>query len=85
MPGNITTLDQLNEGESGIIRKVGGDGALRRRLLDMGLTNGAPVKMIKTSPLGDPVEYKVRGYHLSLRKSEAISIEVEIKKGKKKA
>jgi ferrous iron transport protein A len=82
MPGHITTLDQLSEGESGIIRKVGGKGALRRRLMDMGLTSGVPVKMIKTSPLGDPVEYKVRGYHLSLRKSEAVSIEVEIKNKK---
>jgi Fe2+ transport system protein FeoA len=78
MSEQITTLDQLGVGDSGIIKKVGGKGALRRRLLDMGLTSGAPVEMVRSSPLGDPIEYKVRGYRLSLRKSEAITIEVEI-------
>ncbi len=74
----VITLDKLGAGISGKIKKVGGEGAIRRRLLDMGLTNGASIEMIRTSPLGDPVEYQVRGYRLSLRKSEAKAIEVEI-------
>ena len=72
------TLDKLAPGESGKIIKVSGRGAIRRRLVDMGLTTGAVIDMIKISPLGDPVEYRLRGYHLSLRKSEARTIEVEL-------
>jgi len=74
----ILTLDQLAPGESGRILKVSGRGAIRRRLVDMGLTTGAVIDMVKLSPLGDPVEYRLRGYHLSLRKSEAKTIEVEL-------
>lgn len=72
------TLDKLVPGESGRIKKVHGTGAIRRRLVDMGITSGAEIEMIKLSPLGDPVEYRLRGYHLSLRKSEARTIEVEL-------
>ena len=72
------TLDKLAPGESGRIRKVLGKGPVRRRLVDMGLTNGVVIEMIKISPLGDPVEYRLRGYHLSLRRSEAKFIEVEL-------
>ncbi|MCD6424593.1 MAG: ferrous iron transport protein A [Anaerolineales bacterium] len=74
----VTTLDKLVPGESGRILKVSGRGAIRRRLVDMGFTTGAVIEMIKLSPLGDPVEYRLRGYHLSLRKSEAMTIEVEL-------
>ena len=74
----IITLDQLAPGESGRIIKVRGRGAIRRRMVDMGLTSGVVVDMVKISPLGDPVEYRLRGYHLSLRRSEARTIEVEI-------
>lgn len=74
----LTTLDQLSPGQSAVVKKVGGDGALRRRLLDMGLTNNTEIEMVRTSPLGDPIEYKVRGYSLSLRKSEAQTVEVEL-------
>ena len=74
----VTTLDKLVPGESGRIIKVNGKGAIRRRLVDMGLTSGAVIDMVKLSPLGDPVEYRLRGYHLSLRKSEAKTIEVEL-------
>ena len=74
----VTTLDKLVPGESGRIIKVHGEGAIRRRLVDMGLTSGAVIDMVKLSPLGDPVEYRLRGYHLSLRKSEAKTIEVEL-------
>ena len=74
----VITLDKLVPGESGRIRKISGKGAVRRRLVDMGLTSGIVIDMVKVSPLGDPVEYRLRGYHLSLRKSEAKTIEVEL-------
>ncbi|MCB2209809.1 FeoA domain-containing protein [bacterium] len=72
------TLDQLSEGQTAKVRRVNGEGAIRQRLLDMGLTRGTEIKMVKTSPLGDPVEYTVRGYNLSLRKAEAKMIDVSI-------
>ena len=72
------TLDQLTRGQKATVKKVGGEGPVRRRLMDMGVTNGVNVEMVKASPLGDPIEYKVRGYHLSLRLSEARLIEVEV-------
>ena len=72
------TLDQLARGQKATVKKVGGKGPIRRRLLDMGVTNGVAVEMVKASPLGDPIEYKVRGYHLSLRLSEARLIEVDV-------
>ncbi len=75
---NKITLDQLDIGQIGKIVKISGDGAIRRHLLDMRLTKGAAVEMVRNSPLGDPVEYLVRGYLLSLRKSEAELVEVEI-------
>ncbi len=75
---SVTTLDKLVPGELGRIKRVSGRGAIRRRLVDMGLTTGAKIEMVKLSPLGDPVEYRLRGYHLSLRKSEAKTIEVEL-------
>lgn len=74
----FTTLDKLVPGESGRIKKISGRGAIRRRLVDMGLTRGAVIEMVKVSPLGDPVEYRLRGYHLSLRLSEAETILVEM-------
>lgn len=72
------TLDTLAEGQVATIKKIGGEGAVRRRLMDMGLTQGEKIEMVRTSPLGDPVEYKIRGYFLSLRKSEGKTIEVEL-------
>ena len=74
----VITLDKLAPGELGRIKKVTGKGAIRRRLVDMGLTSGAVIEMIKVSPLGDPVEYRLRGYHLALRRSEANAIQVEL-------
>jgi len=71
------TLDSLTCGQSAIIRRVGGSGALRRRLMDMGLGRGVTISMLKVAPLGDPVAYSVLGYELSLRKSEARLIEIE--------
>ena len=73
----LQTLDQLQPGQTVRIKKVGGERLLRRRLMDLGMVTGTEVKMLKTAPLGDPVEYKLCGYHLSLRKHEAQLIEVE--------
>lgn len=76
-------LSEFNVGEEGIIRKVGGDGKIRRRLFDMGVTPGANVYLRKKAPLGDPLEITIRGYELTLRKSEAEVVEMEVKGWKK--
>ena len=78
---NVMTLEKLVPGESGRIVKIHGRGAIRRRLVDMGLTPGVRIEVVKPSPLGDPIEYRLRGYHLSLRRSEARTIEVELCEG----
>jgi ferrous iron transport protein A len=72
----MRTLMDLEPGDSAAVRRVHGDGPLRRRLLDMGLTNGTVVTAVKRAPLGDPLELKVRGYDLSLRKAEAETVEI---------
>ena len=72
-------LSELTVGESGKIVKVNGEGAIRRRLFDMGVTPGAEVFFRKKAPLGDPIEVTLRGYELTLRKAEAACIEVEKK------
>lgn len=74
----LKRLDELKVGETGQIKKVGGEGRLRRRLFDMGVTPGAIVNVRKLAPLGDPVEVTLRGYELTLRKVEANLIEVEV-------
>ena len=71
------TLDQLKVGSSAIISAVGGNGALRCRLLDMGLIPHTRVTLHKVAPMGDPIEIQVRGYELTLRVEEARKIEVE--------
>lgn len=73
----MTTLYDLNEGEAGIILKIKGRGQFRQRLSDMGFVVGKKVSVIKKAPLRDPIEYKIMGYHISLRNSEAQLIEVE--------
>lgn len=78
MTEDKTTLDQLDPGQSAKVKKIGGEGSIRRRLMDMGITSGVQIDVVKPSPLGDPVEYRVRGYYLSLRKSEAQLIEVTL-------
>ena len=70
------TLDTLKPGESGIIVSVGGVGALRRHLLDMGLTPKTAVRVRKVAPMGDPIELFLRGYVLTLRKEDATNIVV---------
>lgn len=70
------TLDRLPVGASGVISAVGGEGALRKRLLDMGLTPRTRVLVQKMAPLGDPMELLVRGYVLTLRARDAACIEI---------
>ena len=65
------TLDSLCEGSRSQVVSVTGDTHLRRRLLEMGFCNGATVEVIRRAPLGDPIEYKIRGYRLSLRREQA--------------
>ncbi len=73
------TLDTLPLGREATITKVGGAGPLRCRLLDMGLIPKTTVRVEKIAPLGDPIELRVRGYALSLRKEDARNIEVEVR------
>lgn len=70
----MKTLDDLKIGQTGFVAKLGSSGALRRRIIDMGITPGTSVKKLKTAPFGDPVVLLVRGYRLSLRRSEAKEI-----------
>ncbi len=72
------TLNQLNVGQSAVITSVGGQGVLRRRLLDMGLTPKTKVMMRKVAPLGDPMELYLRGYELTLRAQEAKEIQIAV-------
>ncbi len=65
------TLNEFEIGQSGVIKTVGGDGRIRRRLFDMGVTPDADVLLRKKAPLGDPLEVTIRGYELTLRKTEA--------------
>ena len=73
----MKTLKEIKVGQSAIIKKIHGDGALKRRIMDMGITKGVEVNIRKVAPLGDPVEITVRGYELSIRKAAAELIEVE--------
>lgn len=73
-------LSEFAVGEKGIIKTVSGDGRIRRRLFDMGVTPGAEVVLRKKAPLGDPLEVTIRGYELTLRKSEAETVATEVKK-----
>ncbi len=74
------TLDLFSVGESGLVKTVVGEGKIKRRLFDMGITPGAQVYMRKKAPLGDPIEITVRGYELTLRKCEASCITAEVTK-----
>ena len=73
------TLDKLPLGQEAVITAVGGEGALRCRLLDLGLIPKTKVRIEKIAPLGDPLELRVRGYALSLRKEDARNIQVEVR------
>ena len=67
----VKTLDKFHIGESGVVIAVSGERKIKRRLYDMGITNGAEIYLRKKAPLGDPLEITLRGYELTLRKSEA--------------
>ena len=71
------TLDEVQVGSSCTVTRFNGTGEIRRRIMDMGITKGAQVSVRKVAPLGDPLELTVRGYYLSLRKSDAANIEVQ--------
>ena len=73
----MRTLKDAKIGQSVVVLRLHGEGAVRRRIMDMGLTKGAEVYIRKVAPLGDPIEITVRGYELSLRKADAQMIEVE--------
>ncbi len=71
------TLRDAKIGQTVTVKKLNGEGAVKRRIMDMGVTKGVPVYVRKVAPLGDPIEVTVRGYELSLRKADAEMIEVE--------
>ena len=73
------TLKDLKPRQSAVVKKLTGEGAVKRRIMDMGLTKGAEIFVRKVAPLGDPLEITVRGYELSVRKADAEMIEVEEK------
>ncbi len=73
----MSTLKDAKVGETVSVVKLGGEGAVKRRIMDMGITKGAEIYIRKVAPLGDPVEVTVRGYELSIRKSDAELIEVK--------
>ena len=73
----MRTLKDVKIGETVRVTKVGGEGAIKRRIMDMGITKGVSIKVMKMAPLGDPVEITVRGYELTLRKADCQNIEVE--------
>ena len=73
----MNNLKQVPVGESAKVVRIHGEGAVKRRIMDMGITKGVEIYVRKVAPLGDPIEITVRGYELSLRKADAESIEVE--------
>lgn len=74
----MNTLKSVQSGNSAVVKKLHGEGATKRRIMDMGITKGVEVFVRKLAPLGDPIELTVRGYELSIRKADAELIEVEI-------
>jgi len=72
------TVDKLSPREKGRVIKLGSSGDLRRRIIDMGITTGVEITMVKIAPMGDPIQINVRSYELSIRKSEAKEIIVEV-------
>lgn len=75
----LKPLHEFSVGETGIVKTVSGEGIIRRRIFDMGITPGATITLHKKAPLGDPLEVTVRGYKLSLRKTEAACVTMEVK------
>lgn len=73
----MATLKELKVGQTAKVKKLNGEGAVKRRIMDMGITKGVELSVRKVAPLGDPIEVTVRGYELSLRKADAEMIEIE--------
>lgn len=73
----MKTMKDANVGDVSIVANIQGSGALRRRIMDMGITRGTALKVVKVAPLGDPMEIELRDYHLSLRRKDAEMIEVQ--------
>ena len=73
----MKTLKNVAVGDKAIVKRLSGEGALKRRIMDMGVTKGVEIFVRKVAPFGDPIEVTVRGYELSLRKAEAENILVE--------
>ena len=73
----MKTLKDVSVGQTARVKRIHGEGALRRRIMDMGITKGVEIYVRKVAPLGDPVELTIRGYELPIRKNEAEAIEVE--------
>ena len=73
----MKTLRELAVGEKAVVKKLNGDGAIKRRIMDMGITKGVEIYVRKVAPLGDPIEMTLRGYELSMRKDDAQRVEVE--------
>ncbi|HHT95700.1 MAG TPA: ferrous iron transport protein A [Clostridia bacterium] len=73
----METLDKVKAGQSVTVRKIRGTGPVKKRLMDMGITQGTEITVVKLAPLGDPIEMKLRGYDLSIRKADAELVEVE--------
>lgn len=73
----MKTLRDVKVGQSAVVAKINGEGAIKRRIMDMGITKGVEVYVRKVAPLGDPIEITVRGYELSLRKEDAARIDVK--------
>ena len=71
-------MKDLKIGQTGVVVSVKGKGSIKQRMMDMGLVSGSEVKVIRVAPLGDPIEISLKGYNLSLRKSEAQDIVIEI-------
>jgi ferrous iron transport protein A len=74
----IKSLNNLKQGETGRIASFKGKGEVRKHLMEMGLVRGSDIKVERVAPLGDPIEVKIKGYSLSLRKEDAKKIEIEI-------
>ena len=73
----MKTLNDVNIGDTVVVTKINGEGKVKRRIMDMGITKGTTVFVKKFAPLGDPIEVTVRGYELSIRKDDAKLLEVE--------
>ncbi len=78
MAGTVTRLHELPKGETAVIRRVGCERAIARRLMEMGLLPGTSVEVTRVAPMGDPIQLRLRDYALSIRRAEAAAVEIEL-------